>query len=405
MQEVELADHAAGKRALLDSTVQLRWHIEKMEARLVENVAEIDRRRAFEEDGAVTIVGWLKSRCRMDTSRAGQLAKLAQAGEAFPELRQAHLDGRVSSCEARRVLQGASIYQRDLERHNVEGEESAQAMAEVRRRLLAAAESGEGPDRLRREIDSHRHQLAADALAVDEWAMFRQRTLHLYTTFDGMVDLRGTLDPSSAATVRTALESLTTPSRDGAEVTAGQARADALVQLAKNALDSGYLPKRQGQRPHLRVTVNDCTLNATADAAGTEPADLHRHGAISAETARLVACDADITRIVQGAESEILDVGRTTRVVPRGIRKALSIRNGGCAYPQCDRPLEWCDAHHIKHWAHGGATRLDNLVMLCRRHHTEVHLTGARIERKDGILHVNVPQRGLRSSGEPSAPP
>ena len=69
----------------------------------------------------------------------------------------------------------------------------------------------------------------------------------------------------------------------------------------------------------------------------------------------------------------MLDVGTTQRTVPVGIRKALTIRDGGCAWPGCDRPANWTDAHHLVHWAHGGPTSLHNTVLLCARHHTEIH--------------------------------
>ena len=72
-------------------------------------------------------------------------------------------------------------------------------------------------------------------------------------------------------------------------------------------------------------------------------------------------------------ESEVLDVGRTTRVVPAAIRRALALRDKGCAHPGCTRPHHWCDAHHKVHWVDGGETSLDNLVLLCRRHHRMVH--------------------------------
>jgi len=74
-----------------------------------------------------------------------------------------------------------------------------------------------------------------------------------------------------------------------------------------------------------------------------------------------------------GAPSEVLELGRTTRVVSAGLRKALAVRDGGCVVAGCDRPPAWCDAHHLRHWLHGGPTNLDNLVLVCRAHHRAVH--------------------------------
>lgn len=99
---------------------------------------------------------------------------------------------------------------------------------------------------------------------------------------------------------------------------------------------------------------------------------------IPAGVARRLACDCSTRTIVEGRHGEVLDVGRTTRAIPRAIRRALLARDGGCAFPGCDN-RRWVDAHHIIHWADGGPTVLSNLVLLCRRHHTAVHENGVGI--------------------------
>ena len=82
--------------------------------------------------------------------------------------------------------------------------------------------------------------------------------------------------------------------------------------------------------------------------------------------------------MTHGSDGSVLDVGRKTRTVPPALRRALDHRDGGCRFPGCG--LRFCDVHHIKHWADGGETRLDNLVLLCRRHHRAVHEEGFRVE-------------------------
>jgi len=91
------------------------------------------------------------------------------------------------------------------------------------------------------------------------------------------------------------------------------------------------------------------------------------------EAARRIACDAGVVPIVLGAEGEVLDIGRQRRTVTSAIRRALEHRDGGCRWEGCDRPTAWCDAHHLHHWALGGATSVDTMVLLCRRHHTAIH--------------------------------
>lgn len=77
--------------------------------------------------------------------------------------------------------------------------------------------------------------------------------------------------------------------------------------------------------------------------------------------------------MVLGSAGQPLDVGRETRTVPAGLRRALILRDRGCTFPGCDRPPGWTDAHHIVHWADDGTTALDNLVLLCRHHHRVTH--------------------------------
>ncbi len=118
---------------------------------------------------------------------------------------------------------------------------------------------------------------------------------------------------------------------------------------------------------------------------------------IGAETARRLACDAGIIPVVLGSRSEALDIGRLSRVVPTALRRAVDLRDKTCRFPGCDRPPSWCDCHHLIHWAHGGATCLANLILLCRFHHTRVHEYGwtLRLDSCTGDV------RAVRPDGKP----
>ena len=129
----------------------------------------------------------------------------------------------------------------------------------------------------------------------------------------------------------------------------------------------------------------------TRPGAGTTPVPLRQaarmggHAAledadglrVSAEAARRVACDAGAVVMRHAADGSVLDVGRKTRTIPPALRRALLARDRQCRFPGCN--ARRCDAHHVQHWADGGATRLDNLVLLCRRHHRAVHEEGFRV--------------------------
>jgi hypothetical protein len=105
---------------------------------------------------------------------------------------------------------------------------------------------------------------------------------------------------------------------------------------------------------------------------------------LSVAAVRRLACDAEVLPCVLGSRSEILDVGRSQRLVTTALWLALVLRDRHCAFPGCSRLPIACDAHHIVHWVDGGPTSLDNLVLLCRSHHTMVHNTPREVRLHPG---------------------
>ena len=160
------------------------------------------------------------------------------------------------------------------------------------------------------------------------------------------------------------------------------------------------------------ASEDDCALRVSAETpaghAALEDADGLR---VSAETARRMACDAGAVVMQHAADGSVLDVGRKTRTIPPALRRALQARDRQCRFPGCN--ARRCDAHHVRHWADGGRTRLDNLVLLCRRHHRAVHEEGfivrlgtsgeTEFRWPDGRPFPNVP-RAPQWSGPPLAP-
>ena len=200
--------------------------------------------------------------------------------------------------------------------------------------------------------------------------IYARRRLSISSTLDGTVVLDGVLDAEGGAVLLSALAPLAVPTGPDDVRTPRQRRADGLVDLCRRRLDQGDLPEIGGERPHLTVVVDVETLERRTPARAAE---LAWTGPVCGETARRLACDASISRVITTGRSEPLDVGRRTRVVPPAIRTALAVRDRGCTFPGCDRPPVWTDAHHLQHWADGGTTSLDNLVLLCRRHHRAAH--------------------------------
>jgi len=117
------------------------------------------------------------------------------------------------------------------------------------------------------------------------------------------------------------------------------------------------------------VTVDAATLTGPTEGAGTTEDGLDLAGT----TVQRLACDSAVVRVLLGAGGCILDVGRSRRLVTPAIWTALVARDHHCTFPGCTRPPVMCHAHHIHHWADGGVTSLDNLVLLCGHHHRAIH--------------------------------
>jgi hypothetical protein len=185
-----------------------------------------------------------------------------------------------------------------------------------------------------------------------------------------MVRLEGDLDPETGQEVLTAIARSWTPTPE--ERTATTPARPAPCRRARRDLskylDSADRPTVAGERPHLSLSMDIEALRSRRGVGEFENA-----GAVGVATARRVACDAAVSRVVLNARSEPLDLGRRIAVVSAALRRALAMRDGRCRFPGCDRRGSWCDAHHVVHWANGGETSLSNLVLLCRRHHRAVH--------------------------------
>jgi hypothetical protein len=145
-------------------------------------------------------------------------------------------------------------------------------------------------------------------------------------------------------------------------------------------LASGKAPILRTVKPHVIVTIPlaDLVDPTTGPCAGTTGFGAE----ISAGRARWLACDGNVTRIVVGPEGQPLDLGRSHRVVPPHLRRAVEHRDRHCVFAGCQAPTHWCDVHHVQEWlVDEGETSLENSALLCERHHTKVH-HGFRVERQ-----------------------
>jgi hypothetical protein len=242
---------------------------------------------------------------------------------------------------------------------------------------LAAVAASEPHDRLRRVVHHYLALLDPDGSEPDPT---EQRSLSIAKHADGSLSGRFELDPVGGEKLQAALESFVQADRPAGDTrTRAQQLGDALVQLADTALAAGTLPILRTVKPHVGVLIPLADLADPGTGPGAGETGFGAH--ISAARARWLACDGTITRIVIGPEGQPLDLGRTQRVVPPHLRRAVEQRDRSCVFTGCSAPNYWCDVHHLLHWIDGGETSLDNSALLCERHHTKVH-HGFRVERQ-----------------------
>ena len=200
---------------------------------------------------------------------------------------------------------------------------------------------------------------------------------------DGTTHIAAVLDAEGGAAVRNVLEGLADrlwrAERDDDQPkpvwTNERLRAEALVEMARLATAAD--PTRIGARPLISVIVDLATLEARAD----RPAVVEGGGTISAEDARRLACDADLARVITDPTGAILELGRTARTATPDMWRLLRLRDKGCTWPGCDRPPNWCQAHHIVFWGNGGLTDADQMTLLCNHHHHRIHDGGWKLKR------------------------
>jgi hypothetical protein len=210
------------------------------------------------------------------------------------------------------------------------------------------------------------------------------RELSLRRKRTGVWELNGRFDDDTGSRASALLDALAErrTSDEGPDLRSPQERfGDAFSDAVDLALNSPDLPMQAGERAHVMVAVSLDDLRS-----GVGQATLGDTGRISAAEARIHACDCMLIPTVLGGKSEPLDLGRQRRLVPPGIRRALYLRDRGCAFPGCHRPPRHCQGHHIRHWADGGPTELGNMVLMCAHHHRLLHRSGWQVRiAADGL--------------------
>jgi hypothetical protein len=392
---------------------------QRLQARLLTLVGEADGRGLAGRLGATNTASWLMfslACSRREASQAVELARALASSTALEATVSALAAGSVN-VEQFRVI-AATV--RDLP-DEVGSEGKARcgklltelAVDRVRPEVLAAHKS--------MILEQVAPEIAEQALRKEleraERTACERRGLTFSKYGEGEYRVRGILPTEAAAIVRAALDPLCAPGRslpgatavaaadhttalgaanrgasivgDGAGEVSGEGsgevtdpqtiagrdprspaarRADALTELCRRALAHGDLPDNGGEKPHLVITMSWEQLRDATTGALLDTGDR-----LTPATARRLACDALIIPAVLGGQSQPLDLGRARRLIDGPLRRALVLRDRGCAFPGCDRPPAWCDGHHVRPWSDGGPTSLANAVLLCGHHHRVIH--------------------------------
>jgi hypothetical protein len=379
-----------GGRATLDALpterleaniTELAAHINAATARWLCLIAEFDRREGWAEWGCKSCGHWLSYRCGLSPAAAREHVRVARRLGDLPEIRAAFGRGELGYSQVRALTRVASS-------------ETEHQLVEIARHATAA--------QLETVVRAYRGVLEVEL--GQRAPEHRRRWVRCEHDDDGSLLIQGRLPAEEGALVLAALEAGRDALRDGgsasAETThigdnsgggdrpgdrpgdgfesAGErvaaSNADALLLMAQTMLSNGPAERSGGDCYQVLVHVDAGALAGPEHADEPDLCEFEHGPALHPETARRLACDASLVRILE-RDGRPLSVGRRTRSIPSALRRALRSRDRRCRFPGCAQ-TRFLNAHHLDHWAHGGRTDLANLVQLCSHHHRLVHEGG-----------------------------
>jgi len=353
----------------------LRAKIDALEAEFCQAARQFQLQGGQRLEGAPSAVSWLRHNCKMSSTSAADRLCVGKELESLPKVAEALSRGEIG-------YQSASVLCHLRDKLGEKRE------LFVEDEMLELARKHTVKD-LRFLCLHARHAADPDGFFKDAEEDFSRRWLQISQMADGMHVIDGVLDAVGGAAVKTALESLTKTFTPDDVRSHSQRMADALVELTHHALDEGRLPSRGGVKPHVSLTT---TLEALKGELGAPAVEVEFSLPVSSRTLERFACDCTMSRVLM-ADSQVIDVGRATRVVSGPTRRALKARDKGCRFPGCDRPVSWTSPHHIEFWARGGKTNVHELVLVCYFHHRLVHEGGWQVVKVEREFRFVPPER------------
>ena len=368
---------------LRESITELAACITVATAQLLKLIAELDRRQAWGDWGLKSCAHWLNWQCGIDLGAAREKVRVARALETLPLISDAFGNGEISYSKVRAMTRVADASNEEY--------------------LLMIARHGTAAhmeDLVRAYRRVQKNQALENANKVHA-----ERSLSWHWDEDGSLVIRARLPAEAGAMVLKALAAATdelhtensqtnvsaeTCFGDGLDVgqpTASAKRADTLAHVCEDYLANPTQPHRSTDRYQVMIDVQHPFISDEALAARLQDGPR-----LSESTVERLCCDSSVIKIQTDGQGDVLDIGRKQRTVPTALRRALEYRDKGCRFPGCTAKRH-VDAHHIQHWAKGGHTKLDNLVLLCRHHHRLVHEGGYQVvSHEPGRIDFFTPQ-------------
>ncbi len=355
---------------------------ERSAARLALAVARFDARNDYRHDGSVTMTAWLRHHCRMSDRDAGTLVRRG---------RFLHRHDRVACAAVTSALSAGQIG-------------AIQAAVTAVTEPVFVAQDRSLVDHVA-ALDVRYTQVAcriwrqhAEAIADLPEPSVPDRELSFTRADDGTMLGRFVFEPALAAEFERAIGTASTWDGEHDQRAPQTRRADALFDIVAFFNRNHDHPGTPRHRPHIEITIDADDLHRARCHASTVDGDR-----LAASSVDAYLCDTWMQRITTSG-SIPLDIGRATRTVPLDLFRAVAHRDGGCRYPGCTKRIAWTEAHHITFWRHGGPTSLDNLVLLCSRHHHLIHRPGWHLKLlPDGNVHIATPA-GRTHTSQPRPP-
>ncbi len=359
---------------VVDELSSLFAQRDRIDARIADLIHRAWDTEAFERDGYSSVTALLKHRMSLHPGEAQRLVVRANGLANTPLVALAHSRGAISGAQVDVLLEAKFI--------------AGDAFQEEEGRLVTVAMDTPLVRDLKKYLEYWLEQVAALDLSMERNLIRDLRSLSLRR--DGeMIRINGWVDIESGERLRAGLE--LGPPVEGDTRSTPARRADLLLDIMNGATG----------RPDILVHVSAETLLEGKPGISETSSGVF----LTTEEIRRLACDANLSRVVFGPESQPLDVGRAKRLVSGPLRTAIWARDLRCVFTTCDRDANWCDVHHLVHWADGGETKVDNLVLLCRTHHILVHEVGWTIGGQPGDLHFYRPDGTELGSEPPPRPP